>query len=91
MPSLDNILLECFANLSPVCRDEELEDIIYFMFDLFQLHSVPISLAEIDIDEVVVAFFAVMVPSRGRKMSSQLVVRKEVEVAILANVVNSVV
>lgn len=32
-----------------------------------------------------------MVPSGGRKMSSQLIVRKEVEVAMLANVVNSVV
>ncbi|KAJ6630611.1 peptidase family C50-domain-containing protein [Mycena sp. CBHHK59/15] len=52
--TLDDVLLECFSTLSPKCRDEELEDLAYFMLDLYQFHGVPVAIAEVDIDQVVV-------------------------------------
>lgn len=51
---LDDSLVECFASLSPKCRDEELEDIIYFILDLYQFHGIPVASAEVDIDQAVV-------------------------------------
>lgn len=51
---LDDGLLECFAALSPTCRDEELEDLVYFVLDLYHFHGVPIALAEVDVDQVAV-------------------------------------
>lgn len=51
---LDNGLLECFAALSADCRDEELEDMIYFILDLYQFHGLPVAIAEVDIDHLVV-------------------------------------
>ena len=47
---LDDGLLELFATLPPNCRDEELEDIIYFVLDLYHFHGVSIALAEVDVD-----------------------------------------
>ncbi|KDQ13324.1 hypothetical protein BOTBODRAFT_133563 [Botryobasidium botryosum FD-172 SS1] len=51
---LDDSLLECLSSLSPKCRDEELEDLAYFILDLYQLHGVPVALSEIDIDQLAV-------------------------------------
>ncbi|TFY77124.1 hypothetical protein EWM64_g6889 [Hericium alpestre] len=51
---LDDTLVECFSMLSPKCRDEELEDLIYFIFDLYQFHGVQVAIAEVDIDQLVV-------------------------------------
>ncbi|KIP07348.1 hypothetical protein PHLGIDRAFT_30059 [Phlebiopsis gigantea 11061_1 CR5-6] len=51
---LNDALLECFASLSPQCRDEELADLVYFILDLYQFHGTPIAAAEVDVDEVVV-------------------------------------
>jgi separase len=51
---LDDNLLECFSTLSPKCRDEELEDLVYFILDLYQFHGVPVAISEVDIDQVVV-------------------------------------
>ncbi|KAG8895793.1 hypothetical protein FRC00_006914 [Tulasnella sp. 408] len=51
---LDDAIVECFSNLSPKCRDEEIEDLIYFVLDLYQLHGAPIALSEIDMDQLVV-------------------------------------
>lgn len=50
---LDDPLLACFAALSPQCRDEELEDLVYFVLDLYQFHGVPVAIAEVDVDQVV--------------------------------------
>ncbi|ORX39637.1 cysteine-type endopeptidase [Kockovaella imperatae] len=47
---LDTPLLECFAALSSKCRDEEAEDLVYFILDVYQFHGVPVALAELDID-----------------------------------------
>jgi hypothetical protein len=49
---LDDCLLECFASLSPKCKDEELEDLIYFILDLYQYNGLEFSLSDVDIDQV---------------------------------------
>lgn len=51
---LDDSLLECFISLSPKCRSEELEDLIYFVLDLYQFSGVSIAIAEVDIDQATV-------------------------------------
>ena len=51
---LDDSLLECFISLSPKCRSEELEDLIYFILDLYQFNGVAIAIAEVDVDQVAV-------------------------------------
>ena len=51
---LDDGLLECFSTLPPDCRDEELEDLVYFILDLYQFHGVPVAISEVDMDQVVV-------------------------------------
>ena len=52
--NVDLPLLECFSRLSPKCRDEELEDLVYFILDLYQFHGVQVAIAEVDVDHVVV-------------------------------------
>ncbi|KAH8987879.1 peptidase family C50-domain-containing protein [Lactarius akahatsu] len=51
---LDDSLLECFSRLSPKCKDEELEDLVYFILDLYQFHGVQVAIAEVDVDHVVI-------------------------------------
>ncbi|CDO76677.1 hypothetical protein BN946_scf184305.g9 [Trametes cinnabarina] len=51
---LDDGLLECFSTLPPNCRDEELEDLVYFILDLYQFHGIPVAISEVDMDQVVV-------------------------------------
>ena len=51
---LDDGLLECFSHLPPTCRDEELEDLIYFILDLYQFHGIPVAISEVDMDQIVV-------------------------------------
>jgi separase len=45
-------LIECFATLSSKCKDEEVEDLVYFVLDIYQFHGIPVALAELDIDQV---------------------------------------
>jgi len=58
--SLEEAIVRCFSALSPKCRDEELEDVVYFVLDLYQFHGVPVAIAEIDIDQVVIDLRAVL-------------------------------
>ncbi|KAG5644204.1 hypothetical protein DXG03_008867 [Asterophora parasitica] len=58
--TFDDALLECFSTLSPKCRDEELEDLVYFVLDLYQFHGVPVAIAEVDVIQVVVDLRAVL-------------------------------
>ena len=51
---LDDTLVECFSTLSPKCRDEELEDLIYFILDLYQFHGIRVAIAEIDMIQLLV-------------------------------------
>ena len=57
---LDDATIECFSTLSSKCRDEELEDLVYFILDLYQFHGVPVAIAEVDIDQVVIDLRAVL-------------------------------
>lgn len=50
--TLADPLLECFATLSSKCKDEEVEDLAYFILDIYQFHGVPVALAELDLDQV---------------------------------------
>ncbi|KAF9445711.1 hypothetical protein P691DRAFT_734529 [Macrolepiota fuliginosa MF-IS2] len=51
---LDDALLRRFSMLSPKCQDEELEDLVYFILDLYQFHGVAIPISEVDITQIVV-------------------------------------
>ncbi|KAI6117301.1 peptidase family C50-domain-containing protein [Pisolithus croceorrhizus] len=51
---LSEPFLNCLASLPTSCKDEELEDLLCFMLDLYQLHGVPVAISEIDIDQAVV-------------------------------------
>ncbi|KAI0313288.1 peptidase family C50-domain-containing protein [Amylostereum chailletii] len=51
---LDDTLLKCFSTLPPKCRDEELEDLVYFILDIYQLHGTAVAISEVDVDHVVV-------------------------------------
>lgn len=49
---LDDALLENFLTLGSRCQDEEIEDLVYFILDIYQFHGVPVALAELDLDQV---------------------------------------
>jgi separase len=61
---LSDALLECFATLSSKSRDEEIEDFVYFILDIYQFHGVPVAVAELDLDQVN------NVASRGRDVEA---------------------
>ncbi|KDQ52064.1 hypothetical protein JAAARDRAFT_40451 [Jaapia argillacea MUCL 33604] len=50
--SFSPTLLECFLSLPPKCRDEELEDFVYFILDGYQFCGVQVAIAEVDVDMV---------------------------------------
>lgn len=52
---LNDALLECFGTLSSTTREEEIEDFIYFILDIYQFHGVPVAIEELDLDQVSVA------------------------------------
>ena len=52
--ALNSSLIECFLTLDPTCRNEELEDLVYFMLDLYQFNGVPVAAHDVDIDHVIV-------------------------------------
>ncbi|KAG1748438.1 peptidase family C50-domain-containing protein [Suillus paluster] len=54
IPRLSDVLLDCFSSLSPKCRDEELEDLLFFILDLYTFHGIPVAIADIDVDQVMV-------------------------------------
>lgn len=68
---LDEDLVECFSNLSPATRDEELEDFIYFFLDAYQSTGHHVFLSELDIDEVGLAYvFPGAAPDTLSRLSS---------------------
>lgn len=64
--TLDDTLIECFSTLSPKCRDEELEDLIYFILDLYQFHGIRVAIAEIDLIQLMVDLRMVLEEHAGR-------------------------
>lgn len=69
--TLDDALVECFSTLSPQCRDEELEDLAYFMLDLYQFHGISVAISEIDITQVVVDLRTVLEEHAGRQSTAK--------------------
>ncbi|OCF35317.1 hypothetical protein I316_02863 [Kwoniella heveanensis BCC8398] len=51
---LEDSLLQCFAKLSSKAKDEEIEDLVYFILDVYQFHGVPVALSELDIDQIAI-------------------------------------
>jgi separase len=49
---LNDTLLTCFATLSSKCKDEEVEDLVYFVLDQYQFHGIAVALAELDFDQL---------------------------------------
>lgn len=54
IPRLSKPFLDCLASLSPSCRNEELEDLLCFILDLYQLHGFPVTISEVDMDQAIV-------------------------------------
>jgi separase len=71
---LDDTLLRTFATLSSKCKDEEVEDLVYFILDIYQFHGVQVALAELDIDLVCLLMLAVVesADDRSESMSNLL-------------------
>ena len=78
---LDDAMIECFSTLSPKCRDEELEDLVYFILDLYQFHGVPVAIAEVDIDQVVVDLRAVLEEHSAKRAKVKKVISTKADVA----------
>ncbi|BGP62219.1 separin protein [Rhodotorula toruloides] len=51
---LDDAILECLAALPATSREEDLEDMFYYMAESFQFSGVPLASDETDVDQVVV-------------------------------------
>ncbi|KAJ3567488.1 hypothetical protein NP233_g6332 [Leucocoprinus birnbaumii] len=72
---LDEALLKCISTLSPKCRDEELEDLVYFILDLYQFHGVAVPISEVDATQIVVDIRTILeehtAKTRGQKKCSK--------------------
>jgi len=51
---LEDSIVECLAALPSTAREEDLEDLFYFMAESFQFSGVPLACDETDVDQVVV-------------------------------------
>lgn len=49
---LDDSILNCLSALPHDCREEDLEDLFYFIMESFQFTGVPVAYDEIDVDQV---------------------------------------
>jgi separase len=53
---LDEHIISCFVSLPIDCRDEDLEDLIQFVVDSYQIHEAPVVGDEVDVDQA--SFFS---------------------------------
>ena len=49
---LDDAVLRCFATLPASTSEEQLEDLVYFILDIYGFHGVPVAISELNIDQV---------------------------------------
>lgn len=70
--TFDDSIVKCFSTLSPKCRGEELEDFVYFVLDLYQFHGVPVAIAEVDIDQVVIDLRTALEEHRAKETKQKL-------------------
>jgi separase len=71
---LESGLVRCFSTLPPKSKDEELEDLVYFVLDLYQASGVHVVLSEVDVDQAVIELRSALedhatkvVPKKGTK------------------------
>jgi separase len=64
-------MLRCFSTLSPKCREEELEDLLYFILDLYQFHGVPVVTAEVDAMQTVLDLRTVLEEHNARLLKAK--------------------
>jgi hypothetical protein len=64
--------LRTFATLSSKCKEEEAEDLVYFILDIYQFYGVQVALAELDIDQVREGPLAKYTPIESRIASSSV-------------------
>lgn len=50
---IDQSIVDCFVSLPINCRDEDLEDLVQFAVDSYQIHEAPVVGDEVDVDQVV--------------------------------------
>jgi hypothetical protein len=55
---LDDAILQCLICLSSKCKDEELDDLLYFILDIYQFHGNPVAISELDTDMVSVTWIS---------------------------------
>lgn len=49
---LDDSIVACLSALSPAARDEDIEDVFYFMLESLQFSGMPVAIDEIEVDQV---------------------------------------
>ncbi|GAA5874618.1 hypothetical protein JCM3774_004663 [Rhodotorula dairenensis] len=69
---VDDAILECLAALPATSREEDLEDLFYFMAESFQFNGVPLACDETDVDQVVVDFREALEELHGTKSAPKL-------------------
>ncbi|GAA5956273.1 hypothetical protein JCM8115_001674 [Rhodotorula mucilaginosa] len=69
---VDDAVLECLAALPATSREEDLEDLFYFMAESFQFSGVPLACDETDVDQVVVDFREALEELHGTKSAPKL-------------------
>ncbi|KAL4079672.1 peptidase family C50-domain-containing protein [Scleroderma citrinum] len=71
VPLLSEPFLNCLASLPPSCRSEELEDLLCFMLDSYQLHDIPVAISEIDVDQAIVDLRSVLSEYRAVRKKTE--------------------
>ena len=69
---LDDSIVECLAALPSSAREEDLEDLFYFMAESFQFSGVPLACDETDVDQVVVDLREALEELHGTKSAPKL-------------------
>ncbi|KAK4699322.1 separase, partial [Phenoliferia sp. Uapishka_3] len=67
---LDDDILACLAALPPTARDEDIEDLFYFVMESFQFTGVPVAYDEIDVDQVAVDLRTALEELHGTRVAS---------------------
>lgn len=68
---LQTSVIECFSSLSSKSVEQEIEDLVYYLLDLYLYNGVPVALAELDIEQVSQASLWL---SSGLTQSFQLII-----------------
>ncbi|KAJ9094312.1 hypothetical protein QFC19_007997 [Naganishia cerealis] len=50
---LEETIIECFSTLSSKSDEQELEDLVYYILDLYQYNGIPVAVAELETEQLV--------------------------------------